>query len=89
MLLCTQEAYDASSDHLATQPVGTGPYVVTSLTEGSSCTLTKRDDYWQTGEIAPSMVANYDMIEISYVSEAHRWRLPSRAAMSSSLVRWI
>ena len=70
MLLCTQEAYDASSDHLATQPVGTGPYVVTSLTEGSSCTLTKRNDYWQTGEIAPSMVANYDTIEISYVSEA-------------------
>lgn len=70
IFLCTQEAYDASPDQLATQPVGTGPYVVTSLTEGSSCTLTKRADYWQTGEVAPSMVANYDTIEISFVPEA-------------------
>jgi len=70
MFMCTKEAYDASGDEMATKAVGTGPYVMESFTEGSSCNLVKRDDYWQTGEIAPSMVANYDRIEISYVKEA-------------------
>lgn len=70
MFLCTKEAFDASGDEMATQPIGTGPYAVESFVEGSSCVLVKRDDYWQTGDIAASMVANYDRIEISYVKEA-------------------
>lgn len=69
ILLCTEEAYMNSSDHLATMPIGTGPYKCTSYVEGSSSTLEKRDDYWKSGELPRASVANYDKIEISYVSE--------------------
>ncbi len=33
-------------DHLATQPVGTGPYTVAKWAVGNSLTLTARPDYW-------------------------------------------
>lgn len=70
MFMVTEAAYNNSPDAMATQPVGTGPYEVTSLIEGSSCTLTKRDDYWKTEDIPAVSVANYDTIEISYITEA-------------------
>jgi len=70
LLLCTEEAYENSEDNLATMPVGTGPYVCTSYVEGSSCTLEKRADYWKTENIPNASIANFDTIEISFVTEA-------------------
>jgi ABC-type transport system substrate-binding protein len=70
LLLCTEEAYEGSDDHLATMPIGTGPYVCTSYVEGSSATLEKRADYWKTEDLSSAEAANFDTIEISYVSEA-------------------
>ncbi|MDR1533295.1 MAG: ABC transporter substrate-binding protein [Clostridiales bacterium] len=70
MLLCTQKASDDSPDQLATMPVGTGPYLCTKYVEGSSCTLTKRSDYWKKENLPKASLANVDTIEISYVPEA-------------------
>lgn len=70
MFMCTKAAYDASSDSMATMPIGTGPYKCASYIEGSSCQLVKRDDYWQTGDLPEVSVANFDTINISYLTEA-------------------
>lgn len=70
LIMCTQEAYDASEDHLATKPVGTGPYVCEEYVEGSSCTLAKRADYWKTESVPRASQANFDTIDISFVPEA-------------------
>lgn len=68
--MCTQESYEASSDGMATMPVGTGPYKCAEYVEGSSSKLVKRDDYWKTSNLPEVSVANYDTINISYLPEA-------------------
>lgn len=70
MWMCTQEAYEASSDGMATMPVGTGPYACKEYVEGSSATLVKRDDYWKTENIPEVSVANFETINISFLPEA-------------------
>ena len=45
-----KEAYEADPDHFASNPVGTGPYVMDEFIPGSSISFTKRDDYWQSEE---------------------------------------
>lgn len=70
MWFCTQEAYDASPDGMATAPVGTGPYACKEYVEGSSCTLVKRVDYWKSENIPEVSVANFDTINISYLTES-------------------
>ena len=50
--MITEAAYNNSPDALATEPIGTGGYVLDqsrSIT-GASYTFTRRDDYWQTDE---------------------------------------
>ena len=52
-LFCRQWLFteQAFNDHdFSTDPVGTGPYVVTSYVSGSSCTMTAKDDYWAEGQ---------------------------------------
>lgn len=70
MLMCTEKSYNDSGDGLATMPIGTGPYTCEKYVEGSSCTLAKRDDYWKTGDLPACSVANFDTIEVSYVTES-------------------
>ena len=48
--IVTQAAYEADPNGMSTNPVGTGPYTLTSYTAGSSFTYTARDDFWQTDE---------------------------------------
>lgn len=48
--IVTQAAYEADSNGMSTNPVGTGPYTLTSYTAGSSFTYTAREDFWQTDE---------------------------------------
>lgn len=46
----TKAAYEASENQMITAPVGTGNYKVTDYIAGSSVTLEKTGDYWQTDE---------------------------------------
>ena len=50
--MITKAAFDASPDELATEPVGTGGYVLDTANSisGASYTFVRRDDYWQTDE---------------------------------------
>lgn len=47
----SQAAYEASPDGFATDPVATGPYVVTDFVAGASCTLEANDNYWQKDDL--------------------------------------
>lgn len=83
-MMCTEAAYNSSEDHMATMAIGTGPYKCTSYREGSSCTLEKREDYWKTENIPAPSVANYEKIEISYVTEVTQMSI----AVSSNTVQF-
>ena len=48
--IVTQAAYEADPNGMSTNPVGTGPYTLTSYRAGSSFTYTAREDFWQTDE---------------------------------------
>ena len=48
--IVTQAAYEADPNGMSTNPVGTGPYTLTSYKAGSSFTYTAREDFWQTDE---------------------------------------
>ncbi|MCD7835010.1 MAG: ABC transporter substrate-binding protein [Lachnospiraceae bacterium] len=50
VFIVSEEAYNASSDGFAVDPVGTGPYLLDSYTPGSEAVIVARDDYWQTDE---------------------------------------
>lgn len=69
--IVSQKAYEASSDKMATRPVGTGAYKVTDYTSGISITVEKTGNYWQTDEEARSILSydNVDEIEFQYISE--------------------
>lgn len=67
----SQEAFLASADEMATTPVGTGPYLLTNFVAGSSATLERRDDYWQTDEslIGAQHKANVQTMNYQFVSD--------------------
>ena len=46
--IVTQAAYEADPNGMSTNPVGTGPYALTSYVANNSFTYTARDDFWQT-----------------------------------------
>ena len=50
--MITEAAYNSSADQMATEPIGTGGYVLDTANSitGSSYVFTRRDDYWQTDE---------------------------------------
>lgn len=67
-----QESYEASSDGMATEPVGTGPYKVVEHVEGSKLIMEAKDDYWQTDESlrVDYQHQNVKTIEFIVISEA-------------------
>ncbi|MCD7857020.1 MAG: ABC transporter substrate-binding protein [Clostridiales bacterium] len=69
--IVSQEAYEASGDGMASSPVGTGPYVVTSWTSGVSMTLEVNENYWASEEQVKfdTQKQNADVIEIQTISE--------------------
>lgn len=94
--MVTQAAYEASADDMATTPVGTTQYKVTSCTTGSQLKLEKVDNYWQTDEsLIPDMYkANADQIIYDVVTEESQiqvalengeiqmaWQTPSNIAI--------
>lgn len=48
--IVTQAAYEADPNGMSSNPVGTGPYTLSSYTAGNSFTYTAREDFWQTDE---------------------------------------
>jgi ABC-type transport system substrate-binding protein len=67
----TQEAYEASEDGMASQPVSTAHYMVTDYVAGSYCNFTRNDDYWQTDESLRPTGANaaYENLSIQVIQE--------------------
>ncbi len=70
--LISQEAYEGSGDEMATKPIGTGPYYVDEMIPGSTLTLKKNEDYWQTDDSLRSAMSgqNVDEIVFKVVTEA-------------------
>jgi len=62
--VCTQKAYEDSPDQMATDPVGTGPYIMKDYTSGYSWTYEKRDDFWQTDE---TQISNFDKANVQTI----------------------
>lgn len=46
-------------DKLATDPIGTGPYIMTKFTRGDSITLTRNDAYWSTKPYFQTVTLKY------------------------------
>ncbi len=70
--IVSQQSYEESPDGMSQDPVGSGPYVLTSYTSGYEAVYTARDDYWQTD---PSLIhlrnaANAREIHYYIISEA-------------------
>ena len=66
--IVSETAY--SEHNMATDPVATGPYVVTSFISGAGVTLEARDDYWQTDELRSERAAtNVQVIQYDIVGD--------------------
>lgn len=75
MLECAivaKAAYEASSDQMATDPVGTTAYKVTKYVPGSSIVFEDTGDYWQTDEslIHNTSKHNTSKITMNVITEA-------------------
>lgn len=68
----SQAAWEGSADQMANDPVGTGPYTLTSFTSGASAVLTRNSNYWQTDEslIGPQHVANVEEIVYKFITDS-------------------
>lgn len=68
VMIVSEQAYN---DHnMSTDPVGTGPYVLSDYVAGASLVMTKRDDYWQTDDLKSERAdANVQEIEIDTVGD--------------------
>lgn len=68
----TQAAYESSSDGFATNPIATGPYVVTSFVAGASCTLEANENYWQTDDslVSQQHKRNVQTIRFDNITES-------------------
>lgn len=74
--MCTEEAYTASEDGLATEPIGTGPYVCTDFVSGERTILEVNENYWQSDDLRhPNYQANVDVIEFQVIKEATQMEL--------------
>lgn len=81
LVVVSQAAYEASGDGMATKPVTTSPYVVVDYVPGSSITLERRDDYWQTDESLRSDtgIANVDRIEYKIILDSSQMAMALEA----------
>lgn len=73
VLIVSRKAYEASSkEKLATQPIGTGPYMVSELVSGSRIVLVKNPKYWQKNASLQSFLSRQplDKFTFNVVTEA-------------------
>lgn len=69
--MVTKAAYEASDDGMSSDPVGTGAYKLTNFVAGSSFTVEKVDDFWQTDlSLLPSnYVPGVDEVTYDIITE--------------------
>lgn len=48
---CTKAAYEASSDKMASKPIGTGPYKMDKVEMGTSYSMVVNENYWQKEDL--------------------------------------
>jgi len=79
--IVSQAAYEASSDGMATDPVGSAAYVVTSYVPGSSIVLEKNTKYWQTDptKLSPCGIANVDKITYNIILDSSQMAMALQA----------
>lgn len=66
----SQKAFEESADEMATSPVSSAMYKVTSFVPDSSLTFERRDDYWQDESLIPAeLAANTREVTFIAVSE--------------------
>jgi ABC-type transport system substrate-binding protein len=70
--IVTQKAYEASSDQMATDPVGTTAYAVTSYVPGSTLVMEDTGNYWQTDAtfVHSTSLHNNKKLTFSVITEA-------------------
>ncbi|MDR1801086.1 MAG: ABC transporter substrate-binding protein [Lachnospiraceae bacterium] len=70
----SQKAWEDSTDEMASNAVGTGPYIVKEFMAGSYCTLVRNENYWQTDEslIGPQHRANVETITYKFITESQQ-----------------
>jgi ABC-type transport system substrate-binding protein len=72
IFVVTEKAYSESPDEMATTPVGTGHYKMTSYTSGYSSTYERVEDYWQKdmNAICTRDLANVKTLNFYVISES-------------------
>lgn len=68
-----EESHKASTSQLATEMIGTGPYMMSDYISGSQLTLTKNENYWRTAaglECRQESQANVNTIVYKFIDEA-------------------
>ena len=87
-IIFSQKAFEEGN--FATNPVGTGPYVVTSFISGSGVTLEANPNYWQkdTAIISRNHMANVQTIQYDVITESSQnvIALQTGAAQYSEMV---
>lgn len=69
--IVSQKAYEESSDNMAADPVGTGPYVLKQFNNGTGSIWEANENYWQTDESlrGPYAKQNVDVIEFQIIGD--------------------
>lgn len=69
--MVTKVAYEASEDGMSSDPVGTGAYRLTDFVAGSSFTVEKVDDFWQTdlSKLPTNYVPKVDKVTYDIITE--------------------
>lgn len=76
MPVITKAAWEAAGeDGMSTTPVGTGPYLLTNYTSGSSMSYARNENYWQspdkiTANVQKSNCAAFDITIIKELNQA-------------------
>jgi len=70
VMIVSQKAYEEDPDHMANKPIGTGAYIVTEFTPGSTIKMVRNENYWQKPELTSwYSQANVDEIEFHVIME--------------------
>lgn len=71
VMIVSEAAYKASPDGMASQPVGTGAYVLDDYVPGAYMTYTVNENYWQTEQelVATQSAHNVESYTIKFVTD--------------------
>lgn len=69
--IVSRDSYEASSDSMASDPVGTGPYKLVEFNNGTGSVWEINEDYWQTDDSlrSPLSMQNVEVIEFQIIGD--------------------